>query len=95
MKHLALWAIRGYQIAISPLLPSSCRFYPTCSRYAYTAIERHGLLVGGRKAVWRVLRCNPWNAGGFDPVDPADRERHEREVAALEAQGKAPSSPSS
>jgi uncharacterized protein len=94
MKHLALWAIRGYKIVISPLLPSSCRFYPTCSEYAYQAIDRHGLLVGGAKAGWRILRCNPWNDGGYDPVDPEDRVRHEREVAAIEAQTGAPSPPS-
>jgi putative membrane protein insertion efficiency factor len=86
MKYLALWAIRGYKIAISPLLPSSCRFYPTCSEYAYQAIDRYGLLVGGAKAGWRILRCNPWTDGGYDPVDPEDRERHERAVAAIEAQ---------
>lgn len=94
MKHLALWAIRGYQLMISPLLGPSCRFYPSCSRYAYQAIDRHGLIRGGLKAGWRLLRCNPWNPGGYDPVDPADRERHEREVAALDARIDAPSTPS-
>ena len=53
-----------------------------------------GLLVGGAKAAWRILRCNPWTDGGYDPVDPEDRERHEREVAALEAESRAPSTPS-
>ena len=60
--------IRGYQRIVSPLLPPSCRFHPTCSDYAYEAIDRHGLLKGGRLAVWRVLRCNPFGKGGFDPV---------------------------
>ena len=94
MKHLALWAIRGYQLFVSPLLPPACRYYPTCSHYAVGAIERYGLLRGGAKAVWRVLRCNPWSNGGFDPVDPADRERHEQAIAALDAQSRFPSSPS-
>jgi putative membrane protein insertion efficiency factor len=85
MKTLALWAIRGYQLVLSPLLPASCRFYPSCSEYAYQAVERYGLLRGSVKAGWRLLRCNPWNDGGFDPVDPADRERHEARIAALEA----------
>lgn len=93
MKHLALWAIRGYQLLISPLLPPACRYYPTCSQYAYQAISRYGLLKGGAKAGWRLLRCNPWSAGGYDPVDEADREHHEHKRAAREAQTGLPSSP--
>ncbi|MFH0973115.1 MAG: membrane protein insertion efficiency factor YidD [Patescibacteria group bacterium] len=46
-----------------------CRFKPTCSNYAIIAIEKYGIIKGGRKALWRVLRCNPWNKGGWDPVD--------------------------
>jgi putative membrane protein insertion efficiency factor len=68
VKRLFLLLIRGYKRFISPLLPPSCRFYPTCSDYAYEAIEKHGLLKGGRLAVWRVLRCNPFGKGGIDPV---------------------------
>lgn len=68
MKHPFLWLIRGYQKVISPMLPPSCRFHPTCSEYGYEAIQKHGLIKGGRLAVWRVLRCNPWGKGGFDPV---------------------------
>ena len=68
MKRPFLLIIRGYQRIVSPLLPPSCRFHPTCSDYAYEAIDRHGLLKGGRLAVWRVLRCNPFGKGGFDPV---------------------------
>ena len=93
MKQVALWLIRGYQVAISPLLPPSCRFYPSCSHYAYEAIGRYGLLKGGAKAAWRILRCNPWNDGGYDPVDPADRVRHEQAVAAREAQANVPPTP--
>ncbi|MHB8762573.1 MAG: membrane protein insertion efficiency factor YidD [Coriobacteriia bacterium] len=60
--------IRGYQLLISPLLPPSCRFTPTCSTYALLAIERHGLVKGGWMALRRVARCHPWNQGGHDPV---------------------------
>lgn len=68
MKRPFLLLIRGYKRFISPLLPPSCRFYPTCSDYAYEAIEKHGVIKGGRLAVWRVLRCNPFGKGGIDPV---------------------------
>lgn len=63
-----LWMIRAYQLILSPLLPSSCRFYPTCSHYGYEAIEKHGLLRGGWLTVKRVARCNPFCKGGYDPV---------------------------
>ena len=68
MKHLALAAIRGYQRWISPFLPSSCKYYPSCSQYAYEAIAKYGLLKGGALAAWRLLRCNPYSKGGFDYV---------------------------
>ncbi len=68
MKTVALAAIRFYQRAASPVLPPACRFQPTCSRYGYEAIERHGLLRGGWLAVRRLVRCNPLNPGGYDPV---------------------------
>ncbi|MGH7498162.1 MAG: membrane protein insertion efficiency factor YidD [Gemmatimonadales bacterium] len=60
--------IRGYQRLISPLLPPSCRFYPSCSQYALEAVTRHGALKGGWLAVRRLARCHPFNPGGFDPV---------------------------
>ncbi|MEX1158740.1 MAG: membrane protein insertion efficiency factor YidD, partial [Thermomicrobiales bacterium] len=68
MRRAALWVIRGYQRGISPLLPASCRFLPTCSDYGYQAIEKYGIIRGGAMAVWRILRCNPFNKGGYDPV---------------------------
>lgn len=68
MKYPFLWLIRGYQKFISPMLPPSCRFHPTCSEYGYEAIQKHGLVKGGGLAIWRVLRCNPWGKGGLDPV---------------------------
>ena len=68
---MLLTLIRGYQRWISPFLPPHCRFYPTCSHYACDAVARHGVARGMVLAVWRVARCHPWNAGGYDPVpDP-------------------------
>ena len=60
--------IRGYQVAISPMFPSSCRFYPSCSEYALQAVKIHGALKGAALSFSRICRCNPWNAGGLDPV---------------------------
>lgn len=68
MKKLLLWLIRFYQRRISPLKAPCCRFYPTCSSYALTAVERFGVLRGGWLALVRILRCNPFCAGGLDPV---------------------------
>ena len=68
MKELAIKMIRFYQRKISPLFPPRCRYYPTCSQYAVTAIERFGIIRGGLLAVWRLLRCNPLFPGGLDPV---------------------------
>lgn len=67
-KTILIALIRLYQKAISPLLPAACRFYPTCSEYAIQAIRVHGPVRGVLKAAWRVLRCNPYSRGGFDPV---------------------------
>ncbi len=64
----ALWLIRGYKRYVSPALPPSCRFYPTCAAYGYEAVARYGILRGGGMAIWRVLRCNPLSRGGLDPV---------------------------
>ena len=61
-------AIRGYQVALSPLLPPACRYYPTCSNYAVQAIEKYGALRGGWMAARRIGRCHPFAPGGYDPV---------------------------
>lgn len=68
LARLLLGGVRVYQRFISPLSPPRCRFYPSCSSYAVLAIEKHGAVRGTRLAVWRVLRCNPWNSGGVDDV---------------------------
>jgi putative membrane protein insertion efficiency factor len=68
MKTLLLGLIAVYRYAISPLLGRNCRFMPSCSEYASEAIHRHGSVRGGWLALRRVLRCHPWNPGGYDPV---------------------------
>jgi putative membrane protein insertion efficiency factor len=65
---VALVLIGLYRRVLSPVLPPACRFVPTCSEYGYEAITRYGILAGGRLAVWRVLRCNPFGDSGYDPV---------------------------
>lgn len=74
-RRLLVLLIRGYQRFLSPLTPPTCRFYPSCSAYAVIALERHGVIRGTRLAVWRILRCNPWNPGGIDDVPPAGSHR--------------------
>ena len=70
-----MWSIRGYQLAISPMLKPSCRFYPSCSCYAHTAIERYGVVRGFWLGLRRLLRCHPFAPGGYDPV-PDKRPTH-------------------
>lgn len=68
MKSTSQFVLRLYKRLISPLLPPSCKYTPTCSEYAVEAIEHYGVLRGGLMAGWRVLRCNPFAKGGYDPV---------------------------
>jgi putative membrane protein insertion efficiency factor len=68
VKRLALALIAGYQRLVSPLLPRRCRYEPTCSAYAVESIRRFGVARGLLLACWRLLRCNPFSHGGFDPV---------------------------
>lgn len=68
MKHLLIILVKFYRKFISPLFPPCCKYYPTCSTYALTAIERFGAFRGILLAVWRLLRCNPWSMGGIDYV---------------------------
>jgi putative membrane protein insertion efficiency factor len=60
--------LKLYRYALSPLLGSNCRFHPSCSAYAIEALRKHGLLAGLKLTIWRLVRCNPWCAGGHDPV---------------------------
>ena len=75
MKSLVLWLIRFYRRVISPLFPPSCRFTPTCSQYTYEAIDLYGVGKGGWLGFRRILRCNPFNPGGYDPVPRIDSEK--------------------
>ena len=68
MKYLFLKLIRFYQRSISPAFPARCRYCPTCSAYAYEAIQKYGAVKGGFLAIRRILRCNPFCKGGYDPV---------------------------
>ncbi|BEP30453.1 membrane protein insertion efficiency factor YidD [Helicovermis profundi] len=69
MKYVLLTIIRFYKKFISPLLGKNCRFYPTCSSYSYQAIEKYGSLKGTYLSAKRILRCHPFNPGGYDPLD--------------------------
>jgi uncharacterized protein len=69
IRLVLLVPLRAYQRAFSPLLGNRCKYYPSCSEYAAQAIERFGILRGLVLAGWRLLRCNPWSHGGFDPVE--------------------------
>ena len=75
MSRLLVWILRGYQLAISPMLGQNCRFYPSCSQYAIEALRTHGAARGSWLAARRVCRCHPWNDGGHDPV-PAAGHKH-------------------
>lgn len=68
MKKIMILLIRGYQIFLSPLLGSNCRFTPTCSQYAIEAIRKYGALKGGWMSIKRICKCHPWHPGGYDPV---------------------------
>jgi putative membrane protein insertion efficiency factor len=68
ITFVMIGAITCYRYAISPVLGDCCRFYPSCSAYAIDALKKHGVLRGTLKTAWRLLRCNPWNKGGYDPA---------------------------
>lgn len=67
-RDLAVATIKLYQRLVSPMLPNSCRFYPSCSQYTVLAILKYGVLKGILMGSWRIMRCNPFSKGGFDPV---------------------------
>jgi len=64
---IAILIVRSYQLLLSPLLGRTCRFHPSCSQYFILAVRRHGLCLGGWRGLCRILRCHPWNPGGYDP----------------------------
>jgi len=68
INKIFLLFIRAYQYIISPMIGPVCRFYPSCSEYAYLAINRYGMIKGSSLAIKRILKCNPYNPGGIDPV---------------------------
>jgi len=68
-RSIAVAPIVAYQRVITPAIPRRCKYHPTCSRYAVDAIREYGILRGAVLAVWRLLRCNPWSYGGYDPVE--------------------------
>ncbi|MBU7007552.1 membrane protein insertion efficiency factor YidD [Phosphitispora fastidiosa] len=68
MRKLLILIIKVYQKVLSPMKPNSCRFYPTCSEYALQAIAKYGVIKGTLKALARIIRCHPFNPGGYDPV---------------------------
>jgi putative membrane protein insertion efficiency factor len=79
-RNIAVLILRGYRAAISPLYGDVCRYYPSCSHYALTAIQDRGLVVGSALAAWRLARCHPWAAGGIDDV-PLKRVQRYRVTA--------------
>lgn len=86
-RNIALLLLRGYKLVISPWLPASCRYVPTCSEYTMEAIDRYGVLRGSGMALRRILRCHPFGQSGYDPVvrNPiSDSRRNEEQPAALE-----------
>lgn len=74
LRQVVCLPIKFYQYLISPLLKPSCRYYPSCSQYAESAIKQHGITKGLWMALKRVLRCHPWAQGGYDPVLPNDEK---------------------
>ncbi len=76
IKRLFIFLIKTYQLTLSPRFShGSCRFTPTCSQYAIEAIETHGVFKGSALAAWRIMRCNPFSKGGYDPVPPKKNKK--------------------
>ncbi len=71
--------IRFYQLALSPILPSTCRYDPTCSHYSIDALQKHGLFKGSWLAIKRIGSCHPWGGSGYDPVPPTEKNQPKKE----------------
>jgi len=82
VRTILAFGLRVYQRWISPLLPPACRYVPSCSEYALESVDRYGLLCGGGRALWRLMRCHPLARGGYDPV-----VRHEPAISAPDVPG--------
>jgi hypothetical protein len=86
MSRVLIVLIKAYQYTVSPLLGPRCKYYPSCSNYAVEALREHGVIRGMGLASWRLLRCNPFSNGGYDPVPPRRRGRehdhHQSNVSA-------------
>ena len=91
-RRLLIGLVRVYQLILSPHLPATCRYTPTCSKYAIQALREYGAVKGTILAVWRVLRCNPWGGHGYDPprwfTEPKAEQRGVREFEDLDADKK-------
>jgi len=68
MKQIVIFVVRAYRLLLSPYLPPSCRYQPTCSQYAEEALDKYGALKGGMIALKRISRCHPWGGSGYDPL---------------------------
>lgn len=75
ISRILIVCVRTYQVLLSPLKLPTCRFYPSCSAYVIDALRSHGAVKGSVLGAWRILRCNPFCRGGYDPVPPAGKQR--------------------
>ena len=81
-KYIGIALVYAWRYTLGLLTPAgTCKYHPSCSQYALDALHKDGLVKGSAKAVWRVLRCNPWNLGGVDDVPPARSVHHHHDVA--------------
>lgn len=79
MKKIFIWIILFYRKYLSPLKSTKCPYFPSCSQYGLEAVERYGALRGGLLCIWRILRCNPFSKGGYDPVPSIEYHAYKKE----------------
>jgi putative membrane protein insertion efficiency factor len=75
-RNVGVLVLRGYRAVISPLYGDVCRYHPSCSAYGLGSVQQQGLVAGSALTAWRIVRCNPWSAGGIDDVRPARHDRY-------------------